>query len=73
MHNNISLYDQTFNRQYSLGMRKWDGKRMAWLPEASDHPLQGKKNHIRQNILAYWQQSIVAFEKSIAISIAYAV
>ena len=41
MHNTISLYDQTFNRRYSMGSRNWDGKRMAWLPEASDHPVQG--------------------------------
>ena len=44
MHNTISLYDQTFNRGYELGERKWDGKRMAWLPEKTDHPLQGKDN-----------------------------
>ncbi|XP_003388257.1 PREDICTED: uncharacterized protein C1orf158 homolog [Amphimedon queenslandica] len=41
MRNTISLYDQTFNRGYELGERKWDGKRMAWLPEKTDHPLQG--------------------------------
>ena len=24
-----------------MGPRMWDGKRLAWLPEASDHPLEG--------------------------------
>ena len=42
MHNNISLYDQQFNRRHSLGSRNWDRHRMTWQPESSDHPLQGK-------------------------------
>lgn len=39
--NLISLYDQQFNRKYSTGTRKWDRHRLAWLPEASDNPMQG--------------------------------
>ena len=41
MHNSMSLYDQQFNRRHSVGSRKWDRHRLAWLPEASDNPLQG--------------------------------
>ena len=40
--NTISLYDQTFNKRHSVGPRMWDGKRLAWLPEASDHPMEGR-------------------------------
>ena len=49
MRNNISLYDQQFNRHYAVGPRKWDRHRLAWLPEASDHPMDGEQLPIHQS------------------------
>ncbi len=42
MHNHISTYDQHYERKHCAGIRKWDRHHMAWLPEASDHPIQGE-------------------------------
>ena len=43
MHNCISLYDQEFNhRRRHTTPRSWDWHRLAWLPEVSDHPVQGE-------------------------------
>ncbi len=40
--NMISLYDLQFNRKFSIGGgRAWDRNRLSWLPEVSDHPVQG--------------------------------
>ncbi len=39
--NMISMYDQQFNRKYGMGGRAWDRNRLSWLPEVSDHPMQG--------------------------------
>ena len=43
MHNCVSLYDQEFNhRRHHTTPRSWDWHRLAWLPEVSDHPVQGE-------------------------------
>ncbi|ELU12240.1 hypothetical protein CAPTEDRAFT_19088 [Capitella teleta] len=45
--NMISWYDEDYNkRKRELGdelpmLRKWDGNELAWLPEKTDHPMQG--------------------------------
>lgn len=51
MHNMISLYDQQFNRRYTVGGRRWDRHRLAWLPEASDNPIQGEFAFYAQHII----------------------
>jgi len=45
--NMISWYDQQMNKREQAEsslpkLRTWDSKTMAWLPEKTDHPLQGK-------------------------------
>ena len=43
MNNTMSLYDQEFNhRRHKTVPRAWDRHRLAWLPEASDHPVLGE-------------------------------
>ena len=43
----ISWYDENFNKRKRTPedrlpeLRSWDGHHLAWLPERSDHPMQG--------------------------------
>ena len=48
--NMISWYDEQFNKREREGpnklpeLRQWDSHRLAWLPEKSDHPIQGMRS-----------------------------
>ena len=44
----ISWYDEQFNKRDRDAsdklpdLRKWDGHKLAWAPEKSDYPVQGR-------------------------------
>ncbi|XP_036415810.1 uncharacterized protein C1orf158 homolog [Colossoma macropomum] len=43
-HNLVSLYDESYGRQRSSdlpALRTWHSDKMGWIPERSDHPIQG--------------------------------
>ena len=46
--NLISWYDEQFNKRERSGgdqlpeLRHWDGQKLAWEPEKTDHPVKGK-------------------------------
>lgn len=38
----ISWYDEHYNGRYKKPiLREWDSKKLAWVPERSDHPIFG--------------------------------
>lgn len=45
--NNLSWYDEHYNGRYKENtlpsLRDWNGHKLSWAPEKSDHPLQGKE------------------------------
>ncbi|XP_064384876.1 cilia- and flagella-associated protein 107-like [Halichondria panicea] len=56
--NMISMYDQQFNRKYGMGGRAWDRNRLSWLPEVSDHPMQGKCTNfgLKEEVERKWKK-----------------
>lgn len=43
----VTLYDESYGRQTSSTLptlRSWHSDKLAWVPERSDHPIQGIKN-----------------------------
>lgn len=43
--NHISWYDEQYNGRYKENtlpsLRDWNGHKLSWAPEKSDHPIQG--------------------------------
>ena len=54
--NLITWYDEQYNKRPREegdrlpDLRKWDGNKLAWVPERTDYPMQGK--YIKTSILA---------------------
>lgn len=43
----VTLYDESYGRQASSSLptlRSWHSDKLAWVPERSDHPVQGIKH-----------------------------
>ncbi|XP_005111355.1 uncharacterized protein C1orf158 [Aplysia californica] len=62
----ITLYDENYNGRWKERdmphLRSWDGQKLGWLPERTDHPLRGPptnfglKEHVEAQQLARQQE-----------------
>jgi len=65
--NMVSWYDEHYNKRERdannklPNLRGWDSHRLAWLPEKSDHPIQGSATNfgLQQKLRAQWSQQLV--------------
>jgi len=66
--NMISWYDEQFNKRDREAsdklpdLRKWDGHKLAWAPEKSDYPMQGKPTRygLNENLKSRWVNELKA-------------
>ncbi|XP_072174811.1 cilia- and flagella-associated protein 107-like [Diadema setosum] len=66
--NLISWYDEQFNKRERLAedtlpeLRHWDGQKLAWEPEKSDHPLKGEPTNfgLKSKLQKKWQEEEAA-------------
>ncbi|PIK51090.1 hypothetical protein BSL78_12040 [Apostichopus japonicus] len=62
--NLVSWYDQHYNKKERPvsdqlpEFRHWDGNRLAWEPEASDHPIRGQPTNfgLRESMKKKWEK-----------------
>ncbi|XP_066547252.1 cilia- and flagella-associated protein 107 [Amia ocellicauda] len=62
----VSLYDEVYNRKGNCTLpplRSWDGDKLAWVPERTDHPVQDPPTNfgLLQSRLSRWNRQEAPF------------